>query len=93
VLLLILARMNSPYIKEVEFNIHISQMDQFDPHDFPIDWNSYDRLFAQGAGFKQLERLTFLVFAKVDNEVMRNEIGKRLPESVARGILRVKFEV
>ncbi|KIM81718.1 hypothetical protein PILCRDRAFT_821072 [Piloderma croceum F 1598] len=90
---LILARIKSPYLEEVEFSIHISQMDQLDPPDFPIDWKSYDHLFAQGAGFKQLQRLTFLVFSKVDNGVMRNEIGKRLPESDARGILRVKFYV
>jgi hypothetical protein len=66
-------------------------MDRFDPPDFLIDWKSYDHLFAQGANFKQLRRLTFLVFAKVDKEAMRNEIGKRLPESDARGILHVKF--
>jgi hypothetical protein len=90
---LILARIKSPYLEEVEFNIHISQMDRLDPPDFPIDWKSYDHLFAQGASFKQLQRLTFLIFTKVDNEVIRNEMGKRLPESDARGILRVKFDV
>src|SRR5882762_1226880 len=63
---LILAKIKSPCLEEVEFDIYLSQMEQLDWMDFPIDWESYDHLFARGIGFEQLQRLTFLIYGSLD---------------------------
>ena len=87
---LILARIKSPYLEEVEFSIFLSQIDQIDPTDFPIDWESYDKLFAWGVGFQRLQRLTFAVYVPgVEEEVVEKEMRKRLPDCDTRGILCV----
>jgi len=47
---LILSRIKSSCLEEVEFGIKLSQSEQLDPNYFRL---SYDHLFACGIGFKR----------------------------------------
>jgi hypothetical protein len=65
-------------------------MEQLDPTEFPIDWKSFDHLFAPGAGFRQMQRLVFPVsFPGAEEEEVSKEMRKRLPECNTRGILYI----
>jgi len=87
---LILTKIKSCCLEVVEFTILLSRLDQLDSIDFPIDWESYDNLFACGIGFKQLRRLSFLTHvSEVEDEVVRKEMKKRLPLCDSRGILHI----
>lgn len=87
---LILANIQAPNFRTLQFNIYIDEVHPLDE----IAWDAYDSLFGGSAKFGQLQHLLFHINSATSDSIedirasVRRAISMKLPECEERGILR-----